>query len=435
MSARPAACIVLILACASAAFAQEPIIDRALAEQYFGEARALWRQDGGKLWGVSLESPLIFADRRTRQVVASHADNEGRLKADGNLFAGRLTDNVNVANYSLTWAGVKWTMVVWPLPKDKAERAALMMHESWHRVQAEVGLPPTGPANVHLDALEGRYWLQLEWRALAEALQGQGDKRKQAVVNALIFRARRRGLFKNAAEEERLLEMHEGLAEYTGVRLAGLSEAERLAYVVKKLEQRPAEMPTFVRSFAYLSGPAYGLLLDAANPDWRKKLKKEDDLGMLLRNAMDLLFPDLNEAQLTNRVNKYQGERLRASEEKRDGEVRKRIAAFRERLVDGPRLIIPLQKMQMSFDPNAVQPIEGVGTAYPTLRLVDAWGTLTVTSGALIAADFTKAYVAAPKDPKARPIKEPDWELRLNDGWKVEPGERQGDFKLVKEAK
>ncbi len=435
MRVRSTYCLGLWLALSSAALSDEPAIDRALAEQYFREARALWKQDDGKLWGISLESPLIFADRKTRQVVATHADMEGRLKAEGNVLVGQLTDNVNVANYSLTWAGVKWTMVVWPLPKDKSERAALMMHESWHRVQSDLGLPPTGPANAHLDSLEGRYWLQLEWRALTEALREQGDKRKQSIVNVLIFRARRRGLLKNAMEEERLLEMHEGLAEYTGVRLAGMSENERIAYVVKKVEQRPAEMPTFVRSFAYLSGPAYGVLLDAANPDWRKKLTKDDDLAVLLHNATGVLLPDLREGHLIQRANKYQGERLRASEEKRDGEIRKRIAAFRERLVDGPRLIIPLQKMQMSFDPNAVQPLEGLGTAYPTLRLVDAWGTLTVTNGALIAADFTKAFVAAPKDPKARPLKEQDWELKLNDGWKLEPGEREGDFKLTKEKK
>jgi hypothetical protein len=430
----PAACFVLFLALAPATRSEETPMDLGLVKQYFAEARALWKQDGGKLWGVSLESPLIFADRKRRQVVASHADKEGQLKSDGDLFVGKLADNVNVANYSLTWGAVKWTMVVWPLPRDKAERAALMMHESWHRIQSDLGLPPTGPANVHLDSLEGRYWLQLEWRALAEALQGQGDQRMQAVLNALIFRAQRRGLFKNAAEEERLLEMHEGLAEYTGVRLAGLSEAERIAFVVKKLEQRPSAMPTFVRSFAYLSGPAYGLLLDAANPDWRKKLKKEDDLGLLLRHAMGVQFPDLNQAQIAGRTNRYQGERLRTSEEKRAGEIHKRIAVFKERLVDGPRLILPLQKMQMSFDPIAVQPIEGLGTAYPTLRLIDAWGTLAVTNGALISTDFTKAFVAAPKDPKARPLKHADWELKLNDGWHLAPGERIGDLKLVKVA-
>ena len=27
------------------------------------------------------------------------------------------------------------------------------MHESWHRVQEALGLPSTGPANAHLDAL------------------------------------------------------------------------------------------------------------------------------------------------------------------------------------------------------------------------------------------------------------------------------------------
>jgi hypothetical protein len=91
--------------------------------------------------------------------------------------------------------------------------------------------------------------------------------------------------------------------------------------------------------------------------------------------------------------------------------------------------------MQMSFDPNTVQPIEGVGTVYPTLRITDAWGTLTVSDGALIDRAFKNVHVTAPADARARPLKEKAWELRLNEGWKLEPGERKGDFRVVKEAK
>jgi hypothetical protein len=409
----------------------EPI-DTALAAQYFREAQALWKEDGGKVWGVSLESPLIFAERKSRRVIANQADAEGKLKAERGVFVGELPEEVGIANYSLTWAGVKWTMVMWPLPKDKADRAVLMMHESWHRVQAKLGFPMTGPRNEHLDRFDGRLWLQLEWRALAAALRQPRDKRAAAIEDALALRAHRRSLFKTAAEEERLLEVHEGLAEYTGVRLAGLSDAERDAYVVKQLTTRPGTMPNFVRSFAYLAGPAYGVLLDAAAPEWRKKLTKDDDLGVLLAAALKLkpVADDLD-----RRASRYDVEPLSVAERKRDDEIKQRVARWRTALVDGPRLTIPLVKMQMSFDPNAVQPIEGVGTVYPTIRLTDEWGTLTVTGGALINSNFKEAYVVAPTDAKARPLKEPAWELRLNDGWTLEPGPRRGDFRVVRAAK
>ena len=82
------------------------------------------------------------------------------------------------------------------------------MHESFHRIQKQIGFPLTGPSNAHLDSVEGRYWLQLEWRALAKALPGD----RQAVRDALAFRARRRSLFADAPAQERELEMNEGLA-------------------------------------------------------------------------------------------------------------------------------------------------------------------------------------------------------------------------------
>ena len=55
---------------------------------------------------------------------------------------------------------------------------------------------------------------------------------------------------------------------------------------------------------------------------------------------------------LEKRAKPYDGERLRAVEQKRDQETQKRIARYRAVLIDGPRLTIPLQKMQMSFDPK-----------------------------------------------------------------------------------
>src|SRR5438046_7411128 len=96
-----------------------------------------------------------------------------------------------------------------------------MAQELWHRVQNEIGFPSSGAANNHLDSRDGRVWLQLEWRALAAALTSRGKQRRRAITDALLFRAYRRTIFPQAASQEREMEMHEGLAEYTGVTLSG----------------------------------------------------------------------------------------------------------------------------------------------------------------------------------------------------------------------
>ena len=73
-----------------------------------------------------------------------------------------------------------------------------------------------GTANEHLDAVDGRYWLRLECRALARALRESGELRAAAVRDALAFRQARRTLYPANVESERALEITEGVASYTG---------------------------------------------------------------------------------------------------------------------------------------------------------------------------------------------------------------------------
>src|SRR4051812_44336904 len=58
--------------------------------------------------------------------------------------------------------------------------------------------------------------------------------------------------------------------------------------------------------------------------------------------------------------------------------------------------------MHIAFDPNTVQPIGAPGTVYPTLRVVDDWGVLEVTGGALVK-DWKARVVPAPPSPAPRP--------------------------------
>jgi hypothetical protein len=408
-------------------------IDLTLAKNYFGEARRLAESDGGKLWGKSLAGPTLFVDPRSRFAVANQADAEGKLTSQDGVFVGTLPANVPVANTASRWAGIHWSMLLWPPPQDSAERSIMLMHESWHRIQAELGLPSNDPANVHLDTLAGRYWLQLEWRALARALAASRDNRRTAIEDAWRFRQQRRGLFKAAASRENALELHEGLAEYTGIKLSGLPAAEQQRVLIKHFETYPEQLGTYVRSFAYLSGPGYGLLLDQHAAGWLRTIKPGDDLGHILTTALDLKPTPEPKAATKERTSRYDGAKLWVAEAAREESRQKRVAAFRQLLVDGPVLVLPLGKQQMSFNPSELVPIEDVGTVYPTLTLIGPWGKLVVRKASLISADFKKAVVAAPAKLAKTMLTGDGWELRLNAGWKAVKGERTGDWKLVKE--
>ena len=423
--------LVFALWAASAA-AQGRALDAAAAGRYFAEARALCARDGGRLWGRSLCGPMMFADPTTRAVSASEPDREEVLKRSGEVFVGTLPSNVNIANTAVEWAGVNWMLVMSSaIPADRYRRGAMLMHELWHRRQAELGFPSSGAGNDHLDTREGRVWLQLEWRALASALASRGPGRRRAVVDALLFRARRRSLFPAAAAQEREMEMHEGLAEYTGVRLSGSPDPARFVIDVNFVEESRRE--SFVRSFAYASGPAYGLLLDEAAPGWTRRLRKGDDLAELLRSSLRLTRPRDDERQASARARVYGGAELSASERRREDERRRLVAGYRARLVEGPVLTIPLRSMRMSFDPGNLVPLEGLGTVYPNIRVVDAWGILTVArGGALLNQTYSAVNVPAPADASARPLRGDGWTLELKDGWSLAPGARAGDVVVKK---
>lgn len=430
MSSRGAAALLAsLLSVLMPGRAIAPPIDIGLARQYFEEAQALCSRDNGLLWGINLAGPIIFADPQTRTAVANQPDQEGKLVRKEGVYLGIVPSQLNIANTSIAWGGVKWTMIVWPLPADRKARASLMGHELWHRLQDQIGLPASNPANSHLDSLEGRVWLQLEWRALKKAITVGGAERRRAIEDALVLRAYRRQLFPKAGPQERALEMNEGLAEYTGIKLSSSSNQELVRSAVNEIEEANNRR-SFVRSFAYVSGPAYGILLDDLAISWRHNLRPDDDLGGLLQRSLSIDLPQNLRQSAQQVARNYQGEALRASETKRENKRAALVAEYRERLVDGPVLIIPLRMMSVQFDPNNLVPLDDLGTVYPTIRVSDAWGVLTVSGGALLAANWTEIRVAAPADTIVRPLKGEGWSLDLKEGWVIQPAERKGDFVL-----
>ena len=399
------------------------------ARRAFEETRLASAEDGGKLWGKPLYGPMMFVDPKSHFVVTNVADAPGTLHLADGVFTGVLPQSAVVSNTAFDWHATRWTMVMWPaVGQTIVQRRRLLLHESFHRIQEEVGFPSTNPANSHLDTVDGRYWLQLELRALASALRASGEARATAIGDAALFRAARRAAAKEgAADDERALENNEGLAEYTGFALRGTGDEETRLAVARRLETLDANT-SFVRSFAYQTGPAYGLLLDGATAIWRKSYRKSDDLCATLLAAAKLTQPPLADAAA--RAATYGGAALRTSEEQRDAQQRARIAAYRKQLVDGPVVELPMQSADFSFDPNDVVAIDGVGNVYPDLNASGDWGTLAATRGVLIRSDFSRLVVAAPPGMDAHTRKGDGWTLTLTSPWIVTRGSRDGDWRV-----
>jgi hypothetical protein len=431
----------LLLACLPAAAAgpaaPKSVIDPAASAKVFAEIQGICDKDKGSLWGTNLYGAMLLLDENTFEVAANGPDYQNRLKSRGDAFSGILDDSDKIVDNSVRWGGVTWTVLGWPLPEERFQRDKVVLHELYGRVADRLGVPTAKASNDHLDTRDGRIWLQLEWRALNKALaglrDGQKEARKRAAEDALLFRAYRRSLVQGAAESERAAEDRDGLGEYTGVILATKNRGEAVAYVMSSLVGGPS-LPAYTRLFAYLNGPAYGLLLDEQAPDWRKTFKGTDDLGDLLKAALGTPAPEDLRAATEARLSAYGGKELAAAEDqalaKRQGEA----AALRARFVEGPVLDIPVARgFNYAYDPEGKIAIGGVGTVYAYARVVAEWGTLVAEKGALLPMKdgvVTGVRVPAPKNASARPVVGEGWTLTLKPGWTLAAGERKGDWVL-----
>ena len=435
VTARFSLVVLSLLVFVTCAAAQSASIDIKLATQYFQQLKQTSDRDAGKTWGLALYGPVLFVDPQTSNVVANQADLEHKLVPQDGVFTGKLPSEISPANTAFDWAGVHWTMVMWPVPEFRQARERLLLHECFHRLQAKLGFPARDAVNSHLDTLNGRIWIQMEWRALERALRQTGPARSAAIADALLFRSYRRTLFPDAAKNENALELNEGLAEYTGVRLSSADLQETVVRANIILRQA-RNNPTFARSFAYISGPAYGALLDLSGKPWRVNVSPASDLGQLLQQRYGVRI-GVSETAARAAVLRYEGEEIVTVETEGEHRRAKEIAEARKKFLDGPVLILPLTAdVHYSYSPNNVLGIDASNTVYPTMRLVDNWGILTVTDGAWLERDGTgllaRARVPAPKDLSARPLKGDGWSLELTSGWEVVPGEKSGDVKIRK---
>ena len=148
---------------------------------------------------------------------------------------------------------------------------------------------------------------------------------------------------------------------------------------------------------------------------------------MLTARAIAFEVGDSLDHFVDERLNRYDGAQLIEAEDLMESERLTRLSQYRQRYIDGPTLDLPFKRMSVQFDPGTVDALDDVGKVYPSLRLTDVWGELTVDGGALIAADWSKAVVPAPSAETATGYTGDGYVLTLNDGWLLVAGVRRGD--------
>ncbi len=402
---------VLILV-SSAILANNSAIDTKKAENYFKEVKRLCDKDNGDAWGVNMYGPILFVDSDTRAIVANVQDANGLLKKSGNIYVGKFPDNLPIANTATTWSGTKWTMVIWQsLSSNKINRDNLIMHELWHRIQIDIGFPGAATENGHLNELNGRILLKMEWIALAEAVKSDKEKRRYHLSNALQFRNTRHNMFEKSQHNETIFEMHEGLAEHTGLSLCGASD-RRLKKMLTNRVDRALNRHTFMMSFAYMSGALYGYLLDATDANWHKELTPSSDFGVLITKYYGT---EPNNKELDQLYLEYKATDMVNAEHIYEEEMQAFLNNCTKRFIDEAKLILPMNICRISFNPHTLVPFGEHGTIYKTLKAYGDWGTLQTSKGALVVTDWSKIIADKPSANN----RSNNWTISLNPGWEI----------------
>lgn len=384
-----------------------------------------------EIWNKDLYGSILLVDPKTRELYANEADESGVLKSNGNIYTGILPDKINIANTAVNWNKKRWAMMMLPLPKDKCDRIGLLAHESFHRIQPSLGFELSNAENNHLDQKEGRVYLRLELEALKKAVKSVSEKElKKHLTSAFTFRKYRNSVYYGSDLSENLLELNEGIAEFTGLIVSGRNKEQAIASLTKGID-RFFNNPTFVRSFAYHTIPVYGYLLYNKDKRWNKSITPQTDLANYFMKAFNIKTPvDLNVA-IKRLADDYNGSIIIEEEAKREEKIKRLIEEYKSKFIDQPHFEIKFEKMNVSFDPRNIIPIEDKGVVYPNIRVTDKWGILTVENGALMSTNWDKISVSNPVRIENDRISGDGWLLELADGYEIKKNEANGGYVLL----
>ncbi|GAB6008324.1 hypothetical protein [Dysgonomonas reticulitermitis] len=411
--------IVLMFVSASSFGQEKKVFHVDEANVYFKETEVAAKKSEN-LWGKNIYGPIMLINPETREIYANNKDSLGELRRDGRIYTGVFSKNENIANTSIRWNGTEWATVMLPLPENKYDRIGLLIHERFHAMQPELGFILRGDGNnVHLDSKDGRIYLRLELGALKKAVSAStASQINDHVTNAFIFRKYRQSLFPGSDIQENKLELNEGLAEYTGEASCGRPEKLKAEHFVRNIDASMLN-PTFIRSFAYQTIPVYGYLLDKKQQGWNRKTDNNTNLTDFFITAFKIKLPENLKDAVSQLAGSYNGEEITNEETIREENRKKLVVEYKSRFIEQPHFEIKFEKMNISFDPRNIMPLENRGTVYPNITVMDQWGILSVTDGALLSPDWRKITVTNPTDMNGNKLSGKGWTLELNKGYSV----------------
>ena len=414
--------VLVLILCVSCSQSNSNSMEK--AAPCFENLKKVSDADNGKLWGKTLYGPTMFVDVQTRNLVANQQNKENSFEQKGDLFFGQLPEDIIIANTSISYCGEDWTCVIWDDSRDLLTSTQLLIHESLHRIQDEIGLPSCGSSNQHLDETEGELQLKLELGILKDLLQNDSKDLTEGLRDAMTVRKYRQTMFPNGNENQ--FECHEGMAEYTAFKLLPLdndNEAIRKGLVAAAIT-KGMDGSGFGNSFAYLTGPAYGLLIDEMIPDWRNGIRSGKTIPDVI--STEVAIPDTVENAEIERISARYNLTEYLNKERSRLEARdKEDAELRDRFSESKWLVIPNDNINFGFNPSErLVAYDTIGVICNTMQLRGSFGTLEVGNGIMRTHNWSNFIIPYSED-------HCDAKISLNPDYAIEPVDEKS-FTIVK---
>ena len=279
-----------------------------IAAYYFSRLQAIWDADDGALWGIRLDSPIVFFCAESHIVVANRPDAEGEFERKN---VGGV--DVYIGTRRLFWTGssirhwdgqagvaIPFQFINDPymfigirgMTDDATSLLMGIIHYIMHAIQPTLmGVDGAWAPAVGNSAVAKHSYVA-EVRALVNALNAESESnaRLAYIHAALSYRHARRTVY-NTAAAENLFIVVEGLAVYSEVMLV-LNRQETMELLdtwVDIIADSDSATDAAI-TYGYYGGTLYGLLLDDLGVSWRHLASRDFDMGDLLMEVLGITY-------------------------------------------------------------------------------------------------------------------------------------------------
>jgi len=390
------------------------------AAKYFREVETICNKDNGNLWGKNLYGPLMYIDRPSRKIFANKPDKEGLLKLKDGIYTGIYPRELIIDNICLEYGGTLFAMAPLPSEEDDYKIITRAVHGLFHCFQKNSGFEPSRFNTRLMDEKNARLWLKLEWRALRNAINNNGEQRIQSIRDALIFRGARRELYPSEKTDENKFENYEGLSTLTYTLLCSDS-SEKINVNLLNYLDIIYKFQSYSRTYGFLHGALYGYLAYEKGFDFKSVRTDSLDLAYKVKELYNIQLPAICRDVAGSLALSYDIQSIYIEEEQRLTDIKERIHRQISIFTEKPVVYLELESPYFDFEPEDIRSLDTLGTIYTAIRVSDNWGKLTVENGGcLVSYNLKSMRITAKNFRKVKNhIYGDGWHIILNNEWEM----------------